>query len=79
MLLLSLSDLMLMPSSAESFGLVPLEAMAVIALGLRKGDAKRLAFAGACVEQAQQYDITGLVERYEAFYLGLLERGVRYQ
>ncbi|WP_211340412.1 hypothetical protein [Prosthecochloris vibrioformis] len=68
-----------MPSSAESFGLAPLEAMAVKALGLRKGDAKRLAFAEACVVTAREYDITGLVERYEAFYLGLLERGVRYQ
>ncbi|ANT65387.1 N-acetyl-alpha-D-glucosaminyl L-malate synthase BshA [Prosthecochloris sp. CIB 2401] len=110
--LLSISDLMLMPSSAESFGLAALEAMAcgvpvVVtnaggfpefiedgrhgylvetgdvesmaskALGLLTDEAKRLAFAGACVEQARQYDITGLVERYEAFYLGLLERGTR--
>ena len=77
MLLLSISDLMLMPSSAESFGLAALEAITVKALGLWKGEAKRMAFARACVEQARQYDITGLVERYEAFYLGLLERGAR--
>ncbi len=111
--LLSVSDLMLMPSSGESFGLAALEAMAcgvpviVTTAGgfpefirdgehgflVETGDVERMSekglsvladvgvwkeFSENCVRQARNYHISGLVERYEAFYLRLLgERGRR--
>lgn len=108
--LLSVSDLMLMPSKGESFGLAALEAMAcgvpVIVTNMggfpefigngRHGylvelgnvrrmsekalelltDAKRWGgFSRNCVEQARKYHVSMLVERYEAFYIRLVEEG----
>ncbi len=111
--LLSVSDLMLMPSSGESFGLAALEAMACgvpvivttaggfpefIADGehgflVETGDVERMAekgmflledaeawerFSRNCVARARAYHTGGLVERYESFYLRLLEEEGSY-
>lgn len=110
--LLSVSDLMLMPSNVESFGLAALEAMAcgvpVVATDAggfpefiengrhgylcRPGDVETMtlwavellsdgarleAFAAASVQQARRFETALLVDRYEAFYRGLIEEGKR--
>ncbi|KUL29903.1 N-acetyl-alpha-D-glucosaminyl L-malate synthase BshA [Chlorobium limicola] len=105
--LLSLADIMLMPSNVESFGLAALEAMAcgvpVIATDaggfpefvvpglhgylLPPGDIEGMtekallllsdephlkACSEACILQAKRYETALLVERYEAYYSGLI-------
>lgn len=108
--LLSVSDLMLMPSNAESFGLAALEAMAcgvpVVAtnvggfpefieegehgflcppgdVGAMTAASLRLlgdehlwsSFSAAATRQAQRYETSLMVDRYEAYYQELVEAG----
>ena len=110
--LLSVSDLMLMPSSGESFGLAALEAMACgvpvivtdmggfpefIANGkhgylVELGNVGRMSekalellsdtgrwqtFSRNCLRQARKYQVSTMVEKYEAFYARLVEEGKR--
>ena len=105
--LLSIADVMLMPSNAESFGLAALEAMAcgvpvvatmaggfpefiepgrhgyLLAPGDIEGMTEKTLLllsdpqhwhecSEACIQQAKRYEISLLVERYEAYYARLL-------